>query len=107
MAEMQDDIPSEIALSADRRSLLIDWGQGRRERASATALREACRSSRSIRLQVDGWAVPAPRDITIAEVRPVGHYAVNLVFSDGHDRGIYPWRYLKEIAAKENSAAGN
>ena len=104
---MQDDIPCEITLSADRRRLLIDWGQGRRDETSAAALRDACRSSRSVRLQVDGWAVPAPKDITIAEVRPVGHYAVNLVFSDGHDRGIYPWRYLKEIAAKEFAAAGN
>jgi DUF971 family protein len=102
-----DLTPQAITLTADRRSLLIDWGEGRRDAASAAALREACRSSRSVRLRVDGWAVPAPDDITIVAVRPVGHYAVNLVFSDGHDRGIYPWRYLKEIAAEEIAAAGN
>jgi len=102
-----DLTPQAITLTADRRRLLIDWGAGRREAASATALRDACRSSRSVRLRVDGWAVPARDDITIVDVRPVGHYAVNLVFSDGHDRGIYPWRYLKEIAAGEIAAAGN
>lgn len=103
----EDAIPSEIALAADRRSLTIDWGRGRRVSASATALRDACRSSRSVRLRVDGWAVPAADDLTIVDVRPVGHYAINLVFSDGHDRGIYPWGYLKEIAAKESAAKGN
>lgn len=108
--EQRDDsdlTPQEIMLTADRRRLLIDWGAGRRDAASATALRDASRSSGSVRQRVDGLAVPAPDDLTIVDVRPVGHYAVNLVFSDGHDRGIYPWRYLREIAAKEIGAAGN
>lgn len=99
---MPDPVPHEIRLAPDRRSLLIDWGGGRPEQATATALREACRASRSVRLQIDGWAVPAPADLTIVDVRPVGHYAINLVFSDGHDRGIYPWRYLKEISRQGN-----
>ena len=95
-------VPQEITLAADRRSLLIDWGEGRTERATAAAMRDACRSSGSIRTRLNGWAVPAPADLTIVDVRPVGHYAVNLVFSDGHDRGIYPWRYLKEISRPGN-----
>ncbi|MGZ8239706.1 MAG: gamma-butyrobetaine hydroxylase-like domain-containing protein, partial [Methylobacter sp.] len=28
-------------------------------------------------------------DVTIKEIRPVGNYAIALVFSDGHDSGIY------------------
>lgn len=104
---VEEPVPSEIALAADRRSLLIDWGHGRRDSASAAALRDACRSSRSVRLRVDGRAVPVADDLTIVDVRPVGHYAINLVFSDGHDRGIYPWRYLREIAAKESATGGN
>ena len=30
-------------------------------------------------------------DLTITAVEPVGNYAVRLTFSDGHDRGIFPW----------------
>ena len=97
-----EPIPQAITLAADRRSLLIDWGGEAAQRATATALREACRSSRSVRARVNGWAVPAPADLTIVDVRPVGQYAINLVFSDGHDRGIYPWRYLKEISQQGN-----
>jgi DUF971 family protein len=99
---MPDPFPHEIRLAPDRRSLFIDWGEGRADQASAAALREACRASRSVRAQLDGWAVLAPADLTIVDVRPVGHYAINLVFSDGHDRGIYPWRYLKEISGRGN-----
>ena len=32
------------------------------------------------------------------EIELVGSYAINIAFSDGHDRGIYPWAYLREIA---------
>jgi DUF971 family protein len=99
---MPDSVPHEIRLTPDRRSLLIDWGGGQPEQASAAALRESCRASRSVRAQIGGWAIPAPADLTIVDVRPVGHYAINLVFSDGHDRGIYPWRYLKEISRQGN-----
>jgi DUF971 family protein len=60
-----------------------------------------------VRARVDGWAVRAGPDLTIVDVRPVGHYAVNLVFSDGHDRGIYPWVYLREIAGEEITSEGN
>lgn len=34
------------------------------------------------------------RDVAIADVQPVGNYAVRLVFSDGHDSGLYSWDYL-------------
>jgi DUF971 family protein len=36
-------------------------------------------------------------DVAITKVEPVGHYAVRLVFDDGHDTGLYTWRYLHEL----------
>ncbi len=38
-------------------------------------------------------------NITIESIEPVGQYAVKLVFSDGHNTGIYTWDYLYELAA--------
>lgn len=32
--------------------------------------------------------------LTITAVEPVGHYAIRIRFSDGHDTGIYSWKYL-------------
>jgi len=39
------------------------------------------------------------KDVTIASVEPVGHYALRPTFSDGHDTGIYSWEYLHELGA--------
>ncbi|MEY2864955.1 MAG: hypothetical protein RLZZ83_198 [Pseudomonadota bacterium] len=38
-------------------------------------------------------------NVTIESIEPVGQYAVKLVFSDGHNTGIYTWDYLYELAA--------
>ena len=35
--------------------------------------------------------------VGIRAVEPVGHYAVRLVFDDGHDSGLYSWTYLREL----------
>ena len=58
--------------------------------------------------------VPGKRSVTIRAIEPVGNYAVRLVFSDGHNTGIYSWpifmrspggktscgnAYLEELAA--------
>lgn len=37
-------------------------------------------------------------DVNIVGIEPVGNYAVKLVFSDGHDTGLYSWDYLYELA---------
>jgi DUF971 family protein len=43
------------------------------------------------------------RDVNITAIDPVGVYAVKLVFSDGHDTGIYSWDYLHELGVKKDS----
>ncbi len=37
------------------------------------------------------------RDVTITALAPVGNYAVQPSFSDGHDSGIFSWDYLYEL----------
>lgn len=36
-------------------------------------------------------------DVNIVAIEPVGNYAVKLVFSDGHDTGLYSWDYLYDL----------
>ncbi len=38
-------------------------------------------------------------DVNITRLEPVGHYAINLVFDDNHDTGIYSWEYLYQLGA--------
>ena len=37
------------------------------------------------------------QDVGISRLEPVGQYAVRLVFDDGHDSGLYSWKYLLEL----------
>ena len=39
--------------------------------------------------------------VNISKLQPVGHYAVKLVFDDGHDSGIFSWDYLYFLGSKE------
>lgn len=40
------------------------------------------------------------RDVDIVALEPVGHYAVQPRFSDGHDTGIYSWEYLRFLGSQ-------
>lgn len=41
-------------------------------------------------------------DVNIVAIEPVGNYAVRLVYSDGHDTGIYAWNFLIELAVNKD-----
>ncbi len=47
--------------------------------------------------------VPGKRAVGVDRAEPVGRYAVRLVFDDGHDSGIFSWRYLHELGAEAQS----
>ena len=37
-------------------------------------------------------------NVNILAIEPVGQYAIKLIFSDGHDTGLYSWDYLYDLA---------
>ena len=41
------------------------------------------------------------RDVELAALEPVGNYAVQPTFSDGHDTGIFSWDYLYFLGSQE------
>lgn len=43
------------------------------------------------------------QDVAVLAVEPVGLYAVKLVFSDGHNTGLYTWTYLHELGREHES----
>jgi DUF971 family protein len=43
------------------------------------------------------------RDVTVLGLEPVGHYAVQPSFSDGHDTGLYSWDYLYELGLHQDA----
>ncbi|MEO2280174.1 gamma-butyrobetaine hydroxylase-like domain-containing protein [Pseudoalteromonas pernae] len=43
------------------------------------------------------------RDVAISQIEAVGHYAVRILFDDGHQSGLYSFRYLAQLCNDEKS----
>jgi DUF971 family protein len=90
--------PTELRLHKDRKTLSIAFDNGQRFDLSAEYLRV-----RSPSAEVQGHSpderktVAGKKNVAILEVKPVGNYAVRLVFDDLHSTGIYSWDYLAEL----------
>jgi|SRR3989338_3852775 len=41
-------------------------------------------------------------NVNIRDIEPVGHYAVKLLFDDGHSTGLYTWDYLYELGVNHD-----
>jgi DUF971 family protein len=92
--------PTEINLHRKSRILEVAYGDGSRFRLPCEFLRVYSPSA-EVMGHGPGQEVlqVGKRDIEITAVDPVGNYAVRLVFSDGHDSGLFTWKYLYELGA--------
>lgn len=90
--------PSDISLVEQQTALAITWPDGSASRLGAEELRRASRAASEIRRQVEGVELTVQPELRVDAVEPIGNYALRLFFSDGHDRGIYPWVYLRELS---------
>lgn len=90
--------PTEIRVSKDKAGLTVSFDDGTQYSYSAEYLRvmspsaEVQGHSPDQRVTVDG-----KKHVHIANVEPVGNYAVRIVFDDGHDTGLYSWSYLHDL----------
>jgi len=39
-------------------------------------------------------------NVSIQNIVPVGNYAIQIIYDDGHDTGIYSWEYLYELGSE-------
>ena len=87
--------PTEIKLHQKSRVLEIAFDDGKLFRLECELLRVYSPSA-EVRGHGPGQEVlqAGKKDVDITAVEPVGNYAVRLVFSDGHDTGLYSWDYL-------------
>lgn len=90
--------PRQVESDAPRGMLTLRWQDGRVDELPHWALRAACPCGDCRALRRDGAAVQVPAQVRLAGIEPVGHYALNLVFDDGHGRGIYPFALLAQLA---------
>jgi DUF971 family protein len=80
-------------------TLELQLADGRTLSLSAETLWRECPSAQGKTRRMRGLATP-PRGVRIVAINEIGNYAINIVFSDGHDRGIYPWEYLLSLARR-------
>jgi DUF971 family protein len=95
-------IPTDIIYHQQRHELEIAFDDGERFQLPAELLRVYSPSAevrghwgQGAKLEID------KQDVAILEMRPVGQYAVKIVFDDGHDSGLFDWRYLYDLGKKQ------
>ncbi|HVN98484.1 MAG TPA: DUF971 domain-containing protein [Steroidobacteraceae bacterium] len=94
----------EIRLHARSRVLDVSFDDGTRFELPAEYLRV---HSPSAEVQGhnagEGVLVTGKEQVGIRAIEPIGHYAVRLVFDDGHDTGLYTWKYLHELGTQRDA----
>ena len=95
--------PPRLDISPNRDALKVTFEGGESHELSAEMLRVMSPSA-----EVQGHSpeqrvtVARKRNVKIKELRPVGNYAVRIVFDDGHDTGLYTWAYLAQLGREKN-----
>ena len=103
--------PTKLAKIGDNR-LVIEWSDGEKRSYSFGELRDrcpcaSCREKRSQPPPAASGLLPVlsaaeARPLDLLGMKPVGHYAYAIEFSDGHDTGIYTFELLRELGRVEN-----
>lgn len=104
MATESPPTPTEIKLRRQSRLLEVVFDDGRRFELPLEFLRVHSPSA-----EVKGHGpgqetlVLGKQNVGLKDIEPVGQYAVRLVFDDGHDSGLYSWKYLHELGRERDT----
>ncbi|MEM6333558.1 MAG: DUF971 domain-containing protein [Planctomycetota bacterium] len=105
--------PEHLDLDRER-ALTVRWSDGRVSIYPVRYLRKMSPSAEAKQLREEIAKNPltvlpssavSDGPLRAEALELVGHYAVRVRFSDGHDTGIYSWRYLREIDPSRHAAA--
>ena len=94
--------PTEITLHQQSRMLDVAFDDGKHFSLPCEYLRVYSPSA-----EVKGHGpgqevlVTGKQNVGIKAIEPVGQYAVRLIYDDGHDTGLYSWKYLRELGEQQ------
>jgi DUF971 family protein len=99
--------PEHIAISKSK-GIQIDWKDGHHSKYSLGYLRDecpcaTCTGAHGTEPQKSGYSAPAAPfpmfkpTLKMLNVEAVGHYAIRIEWSDGHNTGIYSFDHLRKI----------
>lgn len=97
--------PVEIQRNANGR-LRILWDDGHESFYAYADVRKTCPCATCREQRAQQQSNPfqvlttvTPLDVEPVHLSPMGHYALNIEWSDGHHTGIYPWSMLRALCA--------
>ena len=95
---------TDIVLHQATRTLELRFADGSEFRLPAEFLRVHSPSA-EVQGHGPGQAVlvPGKREVAITGLEPVGHYAVQITFSDGHDSGLFGFDYLYRLGREQDA----
>ena len=97
-------VPTEIRARSNSRLLVVSFADGRSFELPFEYLRTHSPSA-----EVKGHGpgqetlVLGKQSVGVKAIEQVGQYAVRIVFDDGHDSGLFSWRYLRELGEQQAS----
>lgn len=99
----QSPAPTRIHLYRRSAELEVEFAEISATRLSAEFLRVYSPSA-EVRGHGPGQETlqTGKKNVTIEAIEPIGRYAIKLRFSDGHDSGIYSWKYLYELVTHQD-----
>ena len=98
MATLQESLPDAVRLDMRAGVLALDWPEGTSDVIPFRTLRMRCMCAACRSFRSSGTLPEAGASIRVVAIQPYGANAVQLMFSDGHDRGIFPFVYLRTLA---------
>jgi len=104
MAGLTSQTPQPVAITVHQQSRVLEVGfsDGRTFRIPFELMRVYSPSA-EVQGHGPGQEVlqTGKREVVLTGLEPVGNYAVQPSFSDGHDSGIYSWDYLYHLGEHE------
>ena len=92
--------PVAVRRCPELAELRITWDDGVVSAVKYALLRDRCRCAHCRAGETPRSETP----VALLDVVPFGEYALRLFFDDGHDRGLYPFEYLRELCHTEAEA---
>jgi DUF971 family protein len=90
--------PVEIRPHTQSKHLEIEWADGHVSDLTYEYLRVECPCADCKGHTPDqAKTITGKEDVDITDFQPVGHYAIQLTFDDGHNTGIFTWDYLRRL----------
>jgi DUF971 family protein len=106
MAGLSSKIPTPTAITAHQQSRVLEvaFSDGAEFRIPFELMRVYSPSA-EVQGHGPGQEVlqTGKREVDIVALEPVGHYAVQPTFSDGHESGIYAWDYLYALGSRQDA----